>query len=198
MTNTLHTHALALKSEPKGMLGAGDTAEEVEIPEKDLDISTLRASGKGGQNVNKVETAVRIKHIPTGIAVRCQIYRTQGENKVSLDLALDILLILPWEICIRSASSSRQSQTLGFAHACRCAQQDAHESQHPASDILSMNHFLQYSDETNKEEQFLISLSTTVARKRMLIETEVPNNCLQSGTLSIELLDFNHNKRPVH
>jgi peptide chain release factor 2 len=61
---------------------------EFEIDEKDLEITTMRSGGKGGQNVNKVETGVLMRHLPTGVMVRCTIERSQHKNR---DLALKIL-----------------------------------------------------------------------------------------------------------
>ncbi|CAN0141959.1 unnamed protein product [Ectocarpus sp. 12 AP-2014] len=65
-----------------------DDLSDLVVPEGELEVSTMRSGGSGGQNVNKVETGVRMKHIPTGIAVRCTQERSQMLNK---ELALNML-----------------------------------------------------------------------------------------------------------
>lgn len=67
----------------------------VEIRDEDLDWQFMRAGGAGGQNVNKVNSAVRLTHLPSGVVVTARSERTQGRNR---DIALDLLRSQLWEI----------------------------------------------------------------------------------------------------
>lgn len=81
-----------------------DDTIEINIPASEMEWSTFRSSGAGGQNVNKVETAVRVKHLPTGLVVSCQITRSQHDNR---ERALQMLKSKLYEIEVQKRNEAR-------------------------------------------------------------------------------------------
>jgi len=73
---------------------------------QDVEITTCRSSGAGGQHVNKVESAVQAKHLPTGLMVRCETERSQQQNRLS---ALALLRARLWEAERKKADDARAS-----------------------------------------------------------------------------------------
>ncbi len=87
-----------------------DDKIEINIRPEDLRVDTFRSGGKGGQNVNKVETAIRITHIPTNIVVGCQAQRSQGKNR---EMAMKMLRsrLYDLEIQKRQAHTDKLDET---------------------------------------------------------------------------------------
>ena len=92
---------------------------EIEIEEKDLKIDTYRASGAGGQHVNKTESAIRITHVPTGIVVQCQNDRSQHKNRAT---AMKMLKSRLYELELmkqQEASANVEKSEIGWGHQIR-------------------------------------------------------------------------------
>jgi peptide chain release factor 1 len=102
----VHTSACTV-----AILPEADEVDEVEVNSNDLRIDTYRASGAGGQHVNKTDSAVRVTHLPTGIVVECQDERSQHKNKArALSLLSAKLLSKAQEAAISEQASARKLQ----------------------------------------------------------------------------------------
>ena len=98
-----------------------DDSIEVEIEEKDLRIDTYRASGAGGQHVNRTDSAVRITHEPTGIVVQCQNDRSQHRNRAT---AMDMLKARLYELELKKREEAADAveadkSDIGWGHQIR-------------------------------------------------------------------------------
>lgn len=98
-----------------------DDSIEIEIDEKDLRVDTYRSSGKGGQHVNKTDSAVRLTHIPTGVVAACQSGRSQHQNK---DTAMKMLKARLYERELQKqldakAAAEGEKTDIGWGHQIR-------------------------------------------------------------------------------
>ena len=98
-----------------------DESISVEVLEKDIQVDTMRASGAGGQHVNKTSSAVRMTHIPTGIVVKCQSDRSQHRNRA---MALQMLKARIYEQELQKREAAVQAQheaktDIGWGHQIR-------------------------------------------------------------------------------
>ncbi len=98
-----------------------DETINIEIPESDVRVDTYRASGAGGQHVNRTDSAVRLTHIPTGVVVACQNDRSQHRNRA---MAWDMLRAKLYELELKRREEKAQAladnkTAIGWGHQIR-------------------------------------------------------------------------------
>lgn len=104
----IHTSACTVAVMPEA-----DAAEEIDINKNDLRIDTFRASGAGGQHVNKTDSAIRLTHLPTGLVVECQDERSQHKNRAKAMALLATRLKDAQRVAQESAQAATRKSLVG-------------------------------------------------------------------------------------
>lgn len=149
-----------------------EETEEIEIKDEDLDWEFFRASSKGGQNVQKVSSAVRVKHRPTGIVVTCQTERQQAQNREN---ALRVLRAKLWGL--QEAAAKKEEKIFkGEYKIPGWGNQIRSYVLHPYHQVKDLRTGYETSDTTavldGKLEEFIIAYLKNLGKKGMVVKGE--------------------------